>query len=281
MYSTLISAADLAPHVGDTDWAIIDCRFSLADTERGRVAYQEAHIPGALYAHLDEDLSGLITPGKTGRHPLPPVDTFAQTLSTWGIDASIQVIGYDDFGGAIASRLWWMLRWLGHDAIAVLNGGWPAWLGNSLPTSSNKEKRTPRTFSPQSRPEMIADVEEVATLHKDPTSCLIDARAAARYRGDHEPIDPIAGHIPGAMSAPFADNLDADGFFLSPEKLRTRFESVLEDHSPEQAVSYCGSGVTGAHNLLALAHAGLDGARLYPGSWSHWITDPNRPIATR
>ncbi len=277
-HTTLLAPSDLRAHLDDPAWAIVDCRFSLADTERGRRAYREAHIPGAVYAHLDDDLSGSIVPGVTGRHPLAAVDAFAQTLSAWGIDAGVQVAAYDDFGGGIAARLWWMLRWLGHDAVAVLDGGWPAWQQNSFPTRSGEETRLPRAFVPQPRPEWIVGVDEVNVRRADPSYRLLDARAAERYRGEHEPIDPVAGHIPGAISAPFANNLDADGCFLPPEALRARFEALLGDATPERTICYCGSGVTAAHNLLALAHAGLGEARLYPGSWSHWITDPERPV---
>ncbi len=279
MHTTLITPDDLHAHLDDPAWAVVDCRFSLADTERGRRAYGEAHIPGAVYAHLDDDLSGPILPGVTGRHPLPETGAFAQTLSNWGIDAGVQVAAYDDFGGGIAARLWWMLRWMGHDAVAVLDGGFPAWQRLGLPTRPGVETRSPRRFVPQPRPARLVDVETVDARRSDPAYRLVDARAAERYRGEHEPIDPIAGHIPGAVSAPFAGNLDDDGCFLPPDTLRARFETLLGDVPPEHAICYCGSGVTAAHNLLALVHAGLGEALLYPGSWSHWITDPTRPVA--
>ena len=278
MHTTLLAPSVLRAHLDDPAWVVVDCRFSLADTERGRRAYREAHIPGSVYAHLDEDLSGPIVPGVTGRHPLPDAARFAQTLSAWGIDAGVQVAAYDDFGGGIAARLWWMLRWLGHDAVAVLDGGWPAWQKNGFPTRSGEETRPPRPFAPRARPEWIVGVDDVNTRRTDPSYRILDARAAERYRGEHEPIDPVAGHIPGALSAPFAGNLDADGFFLRPDALRARFEALLDGTPPDRTICYCGSGVTATHNLLALAHAGLGEARLYPGSWSHWITDPERPV---
>ena len=277
-YTTLIAAEDLHAHLGAADWAVVDCRFALGDPAQGRRAYREAHIPGAVYAHLDDDLSGRIVPGTTGRHPLPTPAGFAATLSRWGIDGGVQVVVYDDVGGGMAARLWWMLRWLGHDAVAVLDGGFPAWQRAGYPTRSGDETRAPRTFTPHVRPGLVADAEAVEALRAAPSACVIDARAAERYRGDHEPIDPVAGHIPGAASAPWAGNLDASGRMLSPEVLRARFAEILGEVPPERAVVYCGSGVTAAHDLLALAHAGLDGARLYAGSWSHWITDPSRPI---
>ena len=279
MHTTVIAPAALHARLNDPAWAVVDCRFSLADTQRGRRAYAEAHIPGAVYAHLDEDLSGPIRPGITGRHPLPGVGAFAQTLSYWGIDAGVQVVAYDDFGGGIAARLWWMLRWMGHDAVAVLDGGFPAWQRLGLPTRPGDETRPPRRFVPHPRPAWIAEVDTVDARRSDPAYRLVDARAAVRYRGEQEPIDPVAGHIPGAVSAPFAENLDADGCFLPPEALRARFEALLAGVPPERAICYCGSGVTAAHNLLALTHAGLGNALLYPGSWSHWITDQERAVA--
>lgn len=279
-FTTLLAPADLRPFLDDPDWAVIDCRFALDDPARGRLAYLDAHLPGALYAHLDDDLSGTVVPGRTGRHPLPAIEAFTATLTAWGIDDRVQVVAYDDAGGAFAARLWWMLRWLGHDAVAVLDGGWPRWVRAGYPTESGHAVRAPRPFAPRPRASMTVDADAVRRLHHEPSARLLDARAAARYRGEVEPIDPVAGHIPGALSAPYAENLDAEGCFLPPPVLRRRFDALLGDAAPEDVVSYCGSGVTAAHNLLALAHAGLDGARLYPGSWSEWITDPKRPVAT-
>lgn len=278
-YTTIIDPADLHAHLDDPDWAIVDARFSLHEPARGRHDYEAAHIPGAVYAHLDDDLSGPIVPGVTGRHPLPDPDAFAEKLSAWGIVDGVQVVVYDDIGGGIAARLWWMLRWLGHDAVAVLDGGFPAWQAAGYPTRPGEESRPPRTFTPQPHPDMIAEVEEVETLRTDAACRLLDARAGARYRGALEPIDPVAGHIPGAISAPYGGNLDDDQRFLPPEQLQERFATVLEAVPPEKTVVYCGSGVTAAHDILAMTHAGLTGMRLYPGSWSHWITDANRPVA--
>jgi thiosulfate/3-mercaptopyruvate sulfurtransferase len=278
-YTTLISTAELAEHLADPDWAVVDCRFSLEDRERGRHDYQQAHIPSAFYAHLEEDLSGPVIPGQTGRHPLPEIDGLARRLSEWGLDSRVQVVAYDDASGAMAAaRLWWLLRWLGHEAVAVLDGGWPPWQREGRPTQSGVECRAPRTFIPQPRPELLASASEVLALLNNPNFHLIDARSPERYRGEHEPIDPIAGRIPGAVCAPYLENLGSDSLFLPPEQLRARFESLLENAPPDRAIFYCGSGVTAAHNLLALAHAGLGDARLYAGSWSEWITDPERPI---
>ena len=279
-YTTLISAAELADHLTDPDWVIVDTRFALTDTEAGRRAYQAGHIPGAVYAHLDEDLSGPIIPGQTSRHPLPDIDTFAQTLSRWGVGQGVQVVVYDSMGGIIAGRLWWMLRWLGHDQAAVLDGGWPQWAAAGQSSQIATPTPTPRTFSPQPRPEMLAPLEQVGAIGQDPTQKLIDCRAYNRYRGEGETLDPVAGHIPGAICMPVTENLATNGRFRPANELRQRFEAALGDLKPEQAVFYCGSGVSAAHNLLALAHLGLDGSRLYVGSWSEWIIDPARPVAT-
>lgn len=278
--STLIATEELANELRNENWAIIDCRFSLDDTSRGRKDYKQSHIPSAVYAHLDEDLSGPIIPGKTGRHPLPSPELFALTLGIWGVGPGVQVVAYDDWGGAIAARLWWMLRWLGHDAVAVLDGGWPLWMKQGQPTQSGFESRSLREFEPRTSPDMLANVDQVAALIQEPGNRLFDSRSADRFRGENETIDRIGGHIPGAMSAPYSDNLGEDGFFLSPGELRTRFEGLLKDTPSKEAVFYCGSGVSAAHNLLAMAHAGLGDPLLYVGSWSEWIADPRRPIET-
>lgn len=278
-FTTLISTVECASHLADAEWAIVDCRSTLGDPERGRRDYERAHIPGALYADLEHDLSGPIVPGVTGRHPLPPIDDFVHTLGRWGIDEHVQVVVYDDAGGMIAARLWWMLRWLGHTAVAVLDGGWPRWQSEGRPARDDREVRSPRTFVAHPRPELLADTDEVAGLGDAPTSLLIDARAGERYRGEVEPIDARAGHIPGAVCAPYGENLQPDGTFRPAAELRERFRAVLGEVPASAAVFYCGSGVSAAHNVLALAHAGLGDARLYAGSWSEWITDPSRPIA--
>lgn len=278
-YSTLVSTDVLLPQLSDSDWAVVDCRFSLNDAGRGRQDYLKSHIPGATYAHLDEDLSGPIIPGKTGRHPLPSVEAFGQKVSQWGIDDRVQVVGYDDAGGAMAARLWWMLRWLGHPNVAVLDGGWPEWERKSHPVRSGMESRSPRSFTPRARPELVVGAEQVERIRTDLLSRLFDARNTDRYRGENETIDRVAGHIPGAISVPYAENLKSDGLFLPTEQLKVRFVSQLGDVPVEKTVVYCGSGVTATHNVLAMAHAGLGEARLYAGSWSEWITDPRRPVA--
>lgn len=277
-YTTLISATDLAQHLDDQTWLIVDCRFSLADTERGRRDYRESHIPGAIYAHLNEDLSGPVVTGRTGRHPLPDPDAFARTLGGWGVGDDIQVVAYDDSTGGIAARLWWMLRWLGHDAVAVLDGGWLYWSKNGLPAQGGAESPTKRIFTARPRAHFVVDTAVVEAMLESRPAMLFDSRAADRYRGENETIDPVAGHIPGAISVPYEDNVGPDGLFLPKEILKDRFEVLMAGIPSEQAAFYCGSGVTAAQNLLAMAHAGLGNGRLYAGSWSEWIADPTRPI---
>lgn len=280
MFTSLISTKELTKHLDDSNLVIFDCRFSLADTEWGRKEYAKAHIPGAIYVHLDEDLSGEIISGKTSRHPLPEVESFSNKLSNWGVDENVQVIIYDQKHGGIAARLWWMLRWLGHEKVAVLNGGWPAWEKDNLQSSKETSLSSPKKFTPKLRPELLVDVGFIEdNLGKD-DFVLIDSRAANRYLGKEEPIDPVAGHIPGAISAPFAENVNEDGIFLNQKKLLERFEKLLKDKSAGASIFYCGSGVTACHNLLAFYHAGLGDAKLYAGSWSGWITDPKRPVAS-
>jgi len=277
-FTTLISPQDLLPHLDDPEWALVDCRFSLDDPGRGRREYLLAHIPGAVYAHLDEDLSGPVVPGKTGRHPLPPVDLFARTLSTWGIGPGVQVVAYDDTGGSIAARFWWMLRWLGHTAVAVLDGGWPAWQQAGHPTREGLENRTKRHFRPHPRPEVLVSSEQVQSLLHNPDWRIVDSRTPERFRGEVEPIDPVAGRIPGAINAPHTETVDPQGRFLPAKTLRGHFKARLGDVDPSRVIFYCGSGVTAARNILAMLHAGLGEARLYAGSWSEWVADPRRPI---
>jgi thiosulfate/3-mercaptopyruvate sulfurtransferase len=278
-YQTLITPADLGPHTADPAWAVVDCRFLLRDPPAGRRAYLEGHIPGAVYAHLNDDLSGPVIPGRTGRHPLPEPAELAQRFSLWGIDGRTQVVAYDDSGGSMAARLWWALKWLGHDAAAVLDGGWQAWQQAGLPRARGEERRTPRRFVSRLRPGLAVSAETVNQVRAAPDWRVLDARAAERFRGENETIDPVAGHIPGALSAPFADNLDAEGRFRGPGELRARYQRLLGGAPAERVVAYCGSGVTAAHDVLAMAYAGLGEARLYAGSWSEWITDPARPVA--
>ncbi len=279
MFHAIISPNTLEKHLGNPDWAVFDCRFSLDDAQRGGREYREGHIPGAIYAHLDRDLSGKIVPGETGRHPLPEPEDFVKTLSSWGIDNQVQVVAYDAQDGAIAARLWGMLKWMGHDQAAVLEGGWSAWRKAGFEVQEELGRREERTFIPSLRPELFVDVEFVNRIRENEEYVLVDARDAERYRGEEEPIDPVAGHIPGAISAPYTDNLTQEGRFRSPAELRSKYERILGGRSPEQAVFYCGSGVTSVHHLIGMVHAGFEMPRLYPGSWSEWITDPDRPLA--
>lgn len=279
-FTTLISPPQLAEHLTKPNWVVLDCRFSLAEPGRGRREYQKSHIFKAIYAHLNDDLSGPIVPGATGRHPLPSVEAISHFFSQNGLDQNSQVIAYDDAGGAMAARVWWLLRWLGHEAVAILDGGWPKWTADGYPTTDIVPTPTPRVFVPRIQSEMWLTSEHVAARLGDHRFKLFDSRNADRYRGENETIDPIAGHIPGAISAPYADNLNPDGTFKPVEQLRARFESLLGDTPADQAAFYCGSGITAAHNLIALEYAGLGEAKLYAGSWSEWITDQSRPIAT-
>lgn len=278
-FKTIISVENLQENLNNPNWAILDCRFYLQEPERGYQEYLDSHIPGAIYIDLDRDLSGEIVPGKTGRHPLPSSEIFADRLSSWGIDNSTQVIAYDNLGGALAARLWWMLRWLGHERVAVLDGDWRAWSNRDLPAESEEITRERKSFQPNEHPEYIANVQMVEQIREDENFLLLDARSSERYWGLEEGIDARAGHIPGAISAPYAKNLSPEGYFLNAASLKERFDNLFIGLPPSQVVVYCGSGVTSAHNLLAMAEAGYEMALLYPGSWSEWITDPSRPIA--
>lgn len=275
MYSNRIQPVELEPHLKDPDWAVVDCRFYLPEPEKGESEYRAEHVPGALYAHLDRDLSGPLT-GRNGRHPMPRIEPMSERFSSWGIDENVQVVAYDTSQGPMAARLWWMLRYLGHDAVAVLDGGLQGWKAEGRSLASGRESRPARAFTPRVRESMRVDIDAL-DLERH---VLIDARAPERFRGDVEPLDPIAGHIPGARNHPTASNLGADGRFLSPPELRRRFESIISERAIDSVVSYCGSGVTACHNLLAMDIAGIHGARLYPGSWSEWCADETRPVAT-
>jgi thiosulfate/3-mercaptopyruvate sulfurtransferase len=274
-FSAVISTEELAALLSDPQLRIVDCRASLQNPAAGREQYVKAHVPGASFADLLGDLSGPIVAGQTGRHPLPSIESVVAKLQGWGIGAKTQVVVYDDAGGAFAARLWWMLRWLGHDAVAVLDGGFPAWVAEGRPVIDTQTIVPRGDFVAQPRAEWLVTARELSTPQSTGHK-LFDARAPERFRGDVEPIDPVAGHIPGAESLPFAENLK-DGRFRPPAELRARFDQALGASTPEQAVVYCGSGVTACHDVLAFAHAGLPLPRLYAGSWSEWITDPARP----
>jgi thiosulfate/3-mercaptopyruvate sulfurtransferase len=273
-YTTLISTAELA---AARNVAIVDTRFDLALPESGEATYRAAHIPRAVYAHLDRDLSGPKT-GGNGRHPMPDLKTFKATLGRWGIGPDVQVVVYDQSDGMYAARLWWMLRALGHEATAVLDGGWEKWLREGRPTRAGDEVRAPAIFTGGPRLEGAVTPEEAGRLGQSPSGRLLDARAAERYRGAVEPIDKVAGHIPGAVNYPYKRSLQPDGTFRPAAEVRASLESVLGEAAPIDAAAYCGSGVAACHVVLAAEHAGLPGVKLYPGSWSEWIADPRRPV---
>jgi thiosulfate/3-mercaptopyruvate sulfurtransferase len=278
MFTTLIEPAELAASLADPHWAVLDCRFELAQPDWGERAYASGHIPHALYAHLGRDLASAVT-AESGRHPLPEVSQWSATLGRWGIDAEVQVVAYDQGNGAYAARLWWLLRWVGHMRVAVLNGGYAAWLAAGLPVSVAIDARPATHFVPHIAGTAPLASDAIAPALEAGQILLVDARGADRFAGENERIDPVAGHVPGAKSAPFAGNLDADGRFLPAAELARRWRAVLAGRAPQDLVSMCGSGVTACHNLLALEIAGFSGARLYPGSWSEWIKDPQRRIA--
>jgi thiosulfate/3-mercaptopyruvate sulfurtransferase len=273
-FQTIIDPTTVQKHLGRPDWIIVDCRFDLARPEVGRQAYERGHIPGAVYAHLNDELSG---PPLTdcGRHPLPSPDALITLFSRLGIDRSKQVLAYDDSGGAIAARLWWMLGYMGHADVAVLDGGWPLWLESGRPVSTGRESNPPAEFSGHPQTLWLVLLDDVQNV-----PLLVDSRAPERYRGEIETIDPVAGHIPGAINYPYSNNLAADGRFLPTEQLRQQFSDLLGSSGAAEAAFYCGSGVTACHNLLTLAHAEMGRGRLYVGSWSEWCADPERPIST-
>jgi thiosulfate/3-mercaptopyruvate sulfurtransferase len=277
--TTLISASALAQCVNGRSAIVIDCRFKLDDPGWGEAAFRTSHIPDAVYAHLDRDLSGRAT-GTNGRHPLPDIHTFAVTLGRLGVSNRAQVVAYDQDNGIYASRLWWMLRWMGHDAVAVLDGGFARWIREGHPVDQGEAARHATTFVPTARPEMLVNVSEVQAITVSRNALLLDARAPARYRGETETLDRVAGHIPTAANYFYQQNVDDRGVFRSPDDLRIRIAPALRSTSPTNVVCYCGSGVTACHNLLAFEHAGLRGARLYAGSWSEWCADDRRPVET-
>jgi thiosulfate/3-mercaptopyruvate sulfurtransferase len=279
MWTTLIDTLALADRLSDPSLVIVDCRFDLADRPAGELAYEQGHIPGAVYASLDRDLSGEKN-GRNGRHPRPDPASLAVAFGSWGIDNTVQVVTYDQDNGMFASRLWWLLRWLGHDAVAVLDGGFAKWHAERRPERSGVESRTPRTFSGAPRARWIVDADEVARIVAGGDAVLVDARAPERYRGENETLDRVAGHIPGAVNHFYKWNLSADGTFRTPQEIRERVRASVGDLPAERLVCYCGSGVTACQNLLAFEHAGLGGSRLYLGSWSEWSSDPSRPVET-
>jgi thiosulfate/3-mercaptopyruvate sulfurtransferase len=278
MFTTLVSAEQLGAHLGGADWVLFDCRHDLADYAQGRRAYLESHIPGALFLHLEEDLSGTKT-GLNGRHPLPHPRTFALRLGALGVGSTTQVVAYDASGGCYAARLWWMMRWIGHTRVAVLDGGWQRWTALGYEVANEAPVPQPGAYTLRTNPRLAVDAGFVASHLGDQNTLVIDARSADRFRGENETLDPVAGHIPGAANRFFKLNLDVDGRFKPPERLRSDFEAVLEGRAAAAVVHQCGSGVTACHNLLSMEYAGLEGSRLYPGSWSEWISDGSRPVS--
>lgn len=278
MFTTIITTQELNHNLHNPDCVIVDCRFDLAAPEWGYTDYLRAHISGSVYADLNKDLSSPIT-AASGRHPLPDEKDFISTMSRLGIDSSKQVVVVDTVAGAFAARLWWMLRLYGHFSVAVLEGGFGRWEHEKRPVSEGLESNLPSIFTGTPNRNWYVTTSQLESLYQDPAYRVIDARAAPRYRGEVEPIDSVAGHIPGAVNRFHTDNLTRGGLFASPEVLREQFMQLLNGVPPDHAIVYCGSGVTSCFHLLAMEMAGLKGARLYPGSWSEWIRDPHRPVA--
>lgn len=273
---TLVDDAELGAHLGDPGWRVFDCRHLLSDPDAGSRAYAAGHLPGAFFLHLDRDLSGP-TNGRNGRHPVPDPLHLAATLERAGVSTTTQVVAYDDSGGMFASRLWWLLRWLGHDRVAVLDGGIDRWLANGRPLTSDSPRSSPGAMTVALRDWVVTCGEVLADLPAG-RFLLLDARSPDRFRGENETLDRVGGHIPGARNRFFRDNLDANGCFRPAAELRREFQALLAGRSPQEVVMSCGSGVTACHNLLAMEIAGLPGARLYAGSWSEWSSDPARPV---
>ena len=277
-YFDFVTTDQLTGHTADPDWIIIDCTFDLAEPGWGAENHIEGHIPGAVYAHLDHDLSGTITPA-SGRHPLPDPQIMAERISAWGIGPDHQVVVYDTVNGAFASRLWWMLKYYGHDRVSILEGGYAKWVAEKRPLVPGKESPHPAAhFTLNLRPEMVVGWEKVEAIRSRSDWKLIDARTAVRFRGEQEPIDKVAGHIPGAVNRFHGENLNPDGTLLPKEELQRQFSDLLGDTPVENTVVYCGSGVTSCLHVAVMQYAGLGLPHLYAGSWSEWIRDPQRPV---
>jgi len=278
-FTTVIDANTLFDQLPRDDLSVFDCRFDLGNVSWGESEYAAAHLPGAFYLHLDRDLSSPIT-ATSGRHPLPDPERLAARLAQLGVGADSQLIAYDQGNGAHAARLWWLARWIGIRNVAVLDGGIAAWRAAGLPLDQAAPVPRPKKLAVSLASDAWVSSDAIGDLRQRPGHLLVDARGAERFAGRNETIDPVAGHVPGARNHPFLANLGADGKFLPAGELRERFTTLLGSMPPSSLISMCGSGVTACHNLLALEHAGLTGARLYAGSWSEWIRDPRRPIAT-
>lgn len=277
-YTNFITPAEAHALIGTADVRFIDCSFSLADKEWGRKVYEQSHIPGALYADLDKDLSGEIIAGETGRHPLPAKQDLVDTFSAWGITPTTQVVAYDSVAGFMAAaRLWWLLKWAGHNHVAVLEGGKNAWTTVGFPLEDKNATVTGTLYTGHFRDELLADADEVLKSLDKGRHCVIDSRTADRYAGQNETIDPVAGHIPQALSRPFNANITSEGTVAPPEVVKQYF---AKDFEKGNVIFYCGSGVTAAFNVLLTDYAGYSLPKLYAGSWSEWIVDKNRPVAT-
>jgi thiosulfate/3-mercaptopyruvate sulfurtransferase len=279
-WTTLIDVEELAERLDDC--VVVDCRHTLSDPAAGRRGHRDARIPGSRFLHLDEDLAAPVRAG-SGRHPLPDPERLRARLAGLGLSDDTQLVAYDEAGGTMAARLWWLARWLGHEAVAVLDGGLAAWRAAGYPVASGDDERAPRAAGVLTRRPPLADPVAVEAVERHVAArdrLLLDARGSERYRGETEPIDPVAGHIPGALNRPQSSNLRPDGRFLPAPVLRQAFDALLAGRPPGSVVHYCGSGVSACHNLLAMEHAGLRGSALYPGSWSQWCSDPSRPVET-
>ena len=278
MHTTLVSTTDLAAHLDDPAWVLLDVRHDLAQAETwGESEYRRAHIPGARFVHFERDLAAPKS-GTNGRHPLPAPEACARMFGHLGIDATKQVVAYDQGSTMYAARCWWMLRWLGHASVAVLDGGFAAWAREARPVTATISPIVPATFIVRHVEETV-DASGVATGIASRSVLLVDARGRERFRGDVEPLDPVAGHIPGAINRPYTQNFNADGTYKAASDLRVEFRKLIGDSAVADVVHYCGSGVSACHNVLAMEYAGLGRTRLYPGSWSEWCADKERPIA--
>ena len=276
-HTTLISTETLTSHLDDPSWLIADCRYNLKDEQWGHAQYVAGHIPGAIFVNVAHDLAGAPT-GTNGRHPLPSPEDMGATFGRLGIGPGTQVVAYDQDAGPYASRLWWMLRYLGHDAVAVLDGGWAKWIREGRPARSGGKLRAAAAFTPRVRTEMRVTVDEAARRVGDPGVLFVDARSPERFEGQPDPLDNVPGHIPGARNRYYKDNVAGDGTMRSADALRADFERILGDRAADQVVMYCGSGITACQNLLAMEHTGMRGMKLFAGSWSEWEADPARPV---
>ncbi|MAR78109.1 MAG: sulfurtransferase [Gammaproteobacteria bacterium] len=277
-YKTIISAENLINSLQDENTLVFDCRCDIKDTTYGIQAYTEGHIPGSIYVNVDTDLASEKTPS-SGRHPLPDADALSEKLSQWGLSSEKQAVIYDDASGAFAGRMWWILKWLGHKKVAVLDGGLGSYMsiGGKLTTDETIFEKN--IFTPNIQSEMVVEITDVEEAQYKMNKLIIDARSKERYLGIKDLVDPIAGHVPGAISHPLSLNLNKDGKFRSPEDLKLAFDKIIADTTSENVISMCGSGITACHNILAMEIAGIKGIKLYVGSWSEWITDKSRPIA--